>query len=333
LRRRRASIDSAGVLKPHDHVAWFGEGARDLYSVATAALANGARRGEKLMFVAEDPDPVRLSGVDGLERLLQSGQLELVAIDAVYGTGNAFSADAQLTTFQGVLAGALADGYRGIRVVADNTPLVRGDAESFHRWLAWEQLTDRFQAASMVTGVCFFDHTALSGERQADLAALHPVRSASVLEPSFSLVSDGDAVCVSGTLDASSAGQFRRILGAAPVDRPLVVDLSGVEFVDRDGLLVLPESASSDRPLRVRGDGHLRELVSLVGGATPQLQFEREPGAAPTCTRCGDVIGVYEPTVIVLAGAHLTTSRAAEPDAVANAPARYHRSCFAERNR
>jgi hypothetical protein len=333
LRRRRSSIDYAGLLQPHDHVAWFGDGARDLYSVATAALADGARRGEKLMFVAEDPDPARLNGVYGLERLLESGQLELVGIDAVYGSGNAFSADAQLATFQGVLADALADGYRGIRVVADNTPLVRGDADSFHRWLAWEQLTDRFQAASMVTGVCFFDHAALSDERKADLAALHPVRSASPVEPPFSLVSDGDGVWVSGTLDASSAAQFRRILGTAPIDRPLVVDLSGVEFVDRDGLLVLAESASADRPLRVRGDGHLRQLVSLVGGATRQLQFEREPGGAPTCTLCGDVIGVYEPIVIVLDGSHLMTSRAAEPDMVAKAPARYHRSCVSERNR
>ena len=196
------------------------------------------------MFVAEDPDPALLSGVDGLERPLATGQLELVPIDAVYGSGKAFSASAQLATFEGVLADALADGYGGIRVVADNTPLVRGDEESFHRWLAWEQLTDRFQAVSMVTGVCFFDHAALSDERQADLAAIHPVRSASIGEPPFSVFSDGDAVSVTGTLDASSAERFRRILGTAPVDRPLVVDLSGTKFVDHDPLLVLAESAS-----------------------------------------------------------------------------------------
>jgi len=70
---------------------------------------------------------------------------------------------APATRFEGVLGEALAHGYRGIRVVADNTPLVRGDDESFRRWLAWEQLTDRFQSKSMVTGVCFFDHAALSG--------------------------------------------------------------------------------------------------------------------------------------------------------------------------
>ena len=331
LRRRRASVHDTDAFQPHDHVAWFGDRGGDLYAVATAALADGARRGEKLMFVAEDPDPAGLTGIDGLERLLATGQLELAAIDAVYGNGNAFSASDQLATFEGVLADALAEGYRGIRVVADNTPLAGGDNESFRRWLEWEQLTDRFQAASMVTGVCFFDHAALSGERRADLAAIHPVRSANGGGPPFSAFSDGDAVFVTGKLDGSSAEQFRRILGTAPVDRPLVVDLSGAEFVDRQPLLVLAESASADRPLRVRSDRHLRELVSLIGSATPHLRFERDATRTPTCARCGDWIGTYEPAVIVLDGARRVTSRAAEPDAVATAAERYHRACYTDR--
>ena len=327
--RRRASIDEAGVLRPHDHVGWFGDGVGELYSVAAAAIADGARRREKLMLVAEDPDPGRLSGVDGLERLLATGQLELVAVDAVCGSAKAFSASAQLAMFEGVLDEALANGYRGIRVVADNTPLVRGDDESFRRWLAWEQLTDRFQSTSMVTGVCFFDHAALSGARRADLAALHPVCSAGISAPPFSLFVDRDALFVTGTLDTFSAEQFRRILGTVPVDRPLVVDLSRTEFVDHHALSVLAESASADRPLRVRGKGNLSRLVSLIGLASPHLRFEHVAGAGPTCARCCDVIGVYEPTVVMLDGACRVTSRAAHADVVDKAVARYHEACYA----
>jgi hypothetical protein len=214
-------------------------------------------------------------------------------------------------------------------VVADNTPLVRGNEESFRRWLAWEQLTDRFQAESKVTGVCFFDRAALSGERQTDLAALHPVRCANSVEPPFSLFSDGAAVSVTGALDASSVRRFRRILGTVPVDRSLVVDLSGAECVDHDALLGLAESASIDRPIRVRGDGQLRELVSLIGLDTPYVRFEYGVTAPPRCAYCGDVIGVYEPAVVVLDGAaHRMTSRAAEPDVVERASERYHRACY-----
>ncbi len=274
--RRQASIQCGAGLEPHDHVVWFGDGLDDLYSVATAALRDGACRREKLMFVAEEPDPARLSGIDGLERLLATGQLELVAVDAVYGSGTAFSAATQLATFEGVLADALADGYRGIRVVADNTPLVGGDDQSFRRWLAWEQLTDRFQAASPVTGVCFFDRTALGDERQADLAALHPVRSAGIAEPRFSWFADGDV------------------------------------------------------PLRVRGIGHLRQVVSLAERATPHVRFKYGGSAVAICARCGDVIGVFEPTVIGGDGGYRVTSGAAEPDAVAHAPTCFHRACYLE---
>ena len=273
--RRQLRIQDAAVLEPHDHVAWYGDGAPDLYALASAALADGARRGEKLLFVAEDPDPARLSEIGGLDRLLEIGQLELHGIDEVYGTGLEFSAGAQLTTFEGVLAGALADGYSGIRVVADNTPFVCADDQSFRRWLAWEQLTDRFQASSNVTGICYFDRGALSGERQADLAALHPIRSVSGVEPSFSLFVDDDAVLVTGTLDAFSDDRFRRILATTPDDRPLVADLSRTEFVDHRALLALGALASTDRPVRIRGAVPiLRKLPSLLGISTQDLCFE-----------------------------------------------------------
>jgi hypothetical protein len=345
--RRQLVTDNAGVLDPHDHVAWYGDGIDDLYSVASVALAAGARRNEKLLFVAEEPDPARLHGIGELEYLLSIEQLELLAIDAVYGTRKAFSASAQLETFEQVLAGALASGYRGIRVVADNTPLVRADDEAFRRWLAWEQLTDRFQAGSMVTGVCYFDRGALSEERQADLAAIHPVRSASSIESPFTLYADGDAIRVIGALDVGSNGRFARLLDINPFEGPLVVDLSAADSFDQQALLVLAEAASVERPIRVRARSPARDLLSLLERARPHLRFEvldgepieRELGArlgqgliglVPTCAQCGVVIGVYEPTTIVVNGEARGTSRAAEPDAVDAAAECYHRGCYAD---
>jgi hypothetical protein len=75
----------------------------------------------------------------------------------------------------------------------------------------------------------------------------------------------------------------------------------------------------------------IAERCSLTGGATPHLQFERHDRMAPTCARCGDVIGVYEATVILLDGETRMTSRAAERDVVAKAAERYHRGCYPDR--
>ncbi len=263
------------MLQPHDHVAWYGDGDGGLYAMASAALEAGARRREKLMLVAGEPDADRLLGVHGLDRLLDTGQLELAEIGDVYGDWSAFSAANQLRTFEAVLAAALADGYTGIRVIADNTALVCGDDAGFRRWLAWEQLTDDFQASSAVTGICYFDRSSLSVERQADLAALHPVRSVSSVRPPFTLFSDEDAVAVSGTLDTWSVDRFRRLLGTGSGDAPFVIDMSQADFADHRALIALNAAASAARPVRIRGaQAALRRLPATVGLDLPYVRFE-----------------------------------------------------------
>jgi hypothetical protein len=273
--RRQLRLDDPSLLEPHDHVAWYGERTDDLYALARTALDAGARREEKLMFVAADPDPERLSGIPELERLLATRQLEVQSIDAVYGANGAFNHASQLATFEAVLADALTDGYTGIRVVADNTRLASGDAPEFADWLCWEQVTDAFQSNFNVTGVCYFDRGALSDERQLDLASLHPVRSDAGVEPPFSFFIDGDAVAVTGTLDMWSSQRFRRVLAATPEDRPLIVDLAKAEFVDHRALLALSAVASPARPVRVRhAPATIRQLPSMLELETPQLSFE-----------------------------------------------------------
>jgi hypothetical protein len=278
--RRQLTPADASSLQPHDHALWSGSCEDDLYELATTALAAGARRNEQLLFVAVDPDPNGLQRIDDLELLLASGQLQLHAVEAIYGAAHSFSQTQQLETFKGVLDDALAAGYTGIRVVADNTPLV-ADAreENYLSWLRWEQLTDSFQAASRVTGICYFDDRAVGDERLADLAALHPVRAAHAVQPAFTIFSDEGAVLATGTLDLWSAGRFTRVLGAMPTDRPLVVDISRAEFVDHRALLALNDAATAARPVRIRGASRVvSEFPSLLGLPTPHLQFEQPPG-------------------------------------------------------
>lgn len=273
--RRRLRVNRADALEPHDHVAWYGDGVDDLYALAGVALAAGARRNEKLMFVARRPDAELLGGLGDTSRLLESGQLEIADVDDVYGSSGSFSPESQLATFEGVLAQALYDGYSGIRVVADNTPLASGDDARFRSWLEWEQVTDRFQSRSDVTGICYFDRGALGEDRLSDLASLHPVCAAGNVEPPFSFFVDGDAVAVTGALDAWSADQFRRILDAAPDADALVLDLSDTEFVDHRALLALNEVASARRPVRIRdAPSIVRRMPSLLSISTPHLSFE-----------------------------------------------------------
>ncbi|HZU76269.1 MAG TPA: MEDS domain-containing protein [Dehalococcoidia bacterium] len=324
--RRRINVDDAGILRPRDHVAWFAAGQEELYTMAVPALAEGLRRGEKLMFIAEEPEPNRLTGVGDVDQLLAGLQLEVLQVDAVYCRRPELSASALLDAFEAALRDARAGGFSGIRVVADNTPLVRGSDEEFDHWLAWEQVADRFQSDSAVTGICFFNTSELTRQRQDDLAALHPVRSTGDVEPRFSLFADGDAVFVVGAVDAAAAEQLRRLLSVS--HRELVVDLSAAHLMDEQALLAIAQVATTQRPLRVRGNAGLKERLAAVSPTGSSLRIEQATGSEARCARCGDVIGSYEEAVLVLQDGIARTSLVADPDRFAAAVARYHGGCY-----
>jgi hypothetical protein len=328
LMRRRASVESAAQLRPHDHTIWFGEGPEQLYEMASEAFIEGIGRNEKLMLVADGADASRLQGFD-VQQLLDMGQLEIHDVSDVYGSGG-FSASAQLATFRGVLADAQANSYSGIRVVADNTSLAQGDDADFQRWLAWEQLTDHFQAESMVTGICFFDRTTLSVERLGDLAALHPMRAnTESVEPPFSLFADRDSVLLVGSLSESTGNQLRRLLATVDLTLKPALDLSAAHLLDDSALLVIAEFASAERPLVLLGNDHLRARVAALALDGESLSVEHAHGPTFRCAGCGDVIGVYEPASILTPTEVRTISALAEPETVGDAVARFHSECFA----
>jgi hypothetical protein len=48
------------------------------------------------------------------------------------------------------------------------------------------------------------------------------------------------------------------------------------------------------------------------------------------CQRCGDVIGTYEPMIVLNDGAMHETSTAANPNLASERGEHYHRACFAQ---
>jgi hypothetical protein len=53
----------------------------------------------------------------------------------------------------------------------------------------------------------------------------------------------------------------------------------------------------------------------------------------PKCEHCNEVIGVYEPMIVVVGEEVCETSRAAEPSVASGPGERYHRTCSLERPR
>jgi hypothetical protein len=59
--------------------------------------------------------------------------------------------------------------------------------------------------------------------------------------------------------------------------------------------------------------------------------MERPTTVLLTCEKCGDVIGMYEPVIVVVDGVARRTSQAAELTLASEPGKHYHRGCYRER--
>lgn len=271
MRRHLVTGDAAG-LRAHDHTAWCGEGPRQLHRLAASVFDEAAQRNELMLLVSDQPRPEWLVDLEHLDALLERGDLRLASVDAVYA--NFFDPVAQLHQFEATLEQALAEGYSGLSVVADNSRMVEGSDEDFDAWLAWEATADQLQLNRQVLGVCYFDLQRVPTERLAQLAAMHPVRYQGFPRPTFEVFCDADALRVLGELEGLNTDEVQRVVGAAVSVTGRELDISDLEFIDHNALLALDQIARSGTNIRVRG---ARSIVHRVWGLldvpTPALEF------------------------------------------------------------
>lgn len=77
-----------------------------------------------------------------------------------------------------------------------------------------------------------------------------------------------------------------------------------------------------------RADGHSADATGRTLTDTDGMHDEFSP-RPPRCDHCGEVIGVYDPLVLVSAGEAKETTLAADPDLSASEEDTwYHSSCY-----
>jgi len=272
LRNHRV-VDDLAVLNEHDHLSWCGPRANDFTRLAAAVF--GAARNERLMLVGTKADLDDLRTDDRFDRLVQSGALTVQTLDEVYGDATAFDPGQQLQAFTAAVHEALGQGYRGLRVVADNTPMINGDDDTFGRWLAWEQLADQFIEGRPVIGVCYFDDAGVDAERLDVLSALHPITYGGGAPPPFRLFVDDGVMVVTGEIDEATITTLRRALAVRPrTPGGLVVDLAHADFVDHRTLQAFAGLGTPSAPVRLRGvRPTLRTLWQSLDLTTDTLQL------------------------------------------------------------
>ena len=206
-------------MRPGDHIGWTFAGQARFAELARPFLAEGAARGEQLMYVAADPDPGAVAGLAGPQAV------QVASIAEIYGVSGVVDALRQRATFASALAQARAEGYSGIRVAADNTPLVT-DETRLAAWIRWEVVADRFMSENQVTGLCAFDIEKVDVDRLRHLATLHPLSSADSPLPQFRLFADAGQLRAEGQIDSFAVSQLRPALEMLPPQTGVLVDLS-----------------------------------------------------------------------------------------------------------
>lgn len=246
-------------LRPHDHVGWVFSGQAEFDALTGPFLAEGAARGELLMYVAADPDPAAAAG---LRNALGADAVRVASIAEVYGSSGIVDAAVQRATFGGALAEALAAGYTGIRVAADNTPLVTDDIR-MAAWVRWEITADRFMSENAVTGLCAFDGNKVRVDRLRHLAMLHPLYPADSPVPQFRLFADDGNLYVEGRIDSFAVTELPVYLDILPPKTGVLIDLAVATLASRAAVSRLGRLAGSGVSVTIRGDeGALDELAA-----------------------------------------------------------------------
>lgn len=210
-------------MRPSDHIGWAFDGPAEFAQVAGPFLREGVERGDRVLLVVEDPQE---PAYRDLAADFTVHELEVAAIADVYGATGVVDAATQRATFASSLSLAESAGYKGIRVAADNSPLVEGP-ERFAAWMQWELVADRFMSENNVTGLCGFDRRRTNVDTLRHLATVHPLSAAHDPQPQFRLFVGSEGLCLEGDVDASAIELLERALRTVPAGTPEVVDLRG----------------------------------------------------------------------------------------------------------
>jgi ABC-type transporter Mla MlaB component len=235
-----------------DHLCWVYDDDAAFDVAVRQFLAGGLARGERLLCVGERViDSVRAgaSPAGGVESLVAAGRLEMLTVAQAYAATGRFSPERQLTFYDEATRRAVDDGYRGLRVIAEVTPLAE-DPDTRADLIRWEQQADEYVAHGPgMSAMCAYRGN-LPEDVLNEIAMAHPLVRAARGVPPFRVFFDAGCLALAGNVDTFAADRLAALLASVPVEGPVVtLDLTFLDFVDVAGCRVLARWA---RGLRTR---------------------------------------------------------------------------------
>lgn len=230
-----------------DHLSWPYEQRPDFLRTVREFLAEGLALGLRCVYLADSPREqleADMVGIPDLDAALEGGALSLTDLSELYPEGGLVDPTETLATYRAAVEDALAQGYAGLRVAADSTPLVR-TPEQLDAFAAWEHVADRYMTRHPLSALCGFDREQLPASATVALACLHPAARAGMTPFYVYSPENGADLALAGEIDIVGTDDFRTCLDRTGLEltRELVVDGSWLDFIDHRALAGLADYA------------------------------------------------------------------------------------------
>ena len=261
-----------------DHLCWVYGDAWDYHPRLTEFFSEGLERGLRVAYVGSgNVGQLR----EHLKRVVDAGPLLtdeailVISLEEIYGAGKPVDPAAVIKKYAAVTQEALADGYRGLRISADVTDLVRAP-EQQDALACCEFLLERYSSRHPLSAMC--EYRLELGDAVTQFACMHAAVPTG-LTPFQVFACDDGAVGLLGEFDVASQIAFERALQRIQPgtgDSQLIFDMSAVRFMDHRALLTLDSYAEACQvPVVVRSMPPIVRRVARVlglehlGGARP----------------------------------------------------------------
>ena len=254
------------------HACWgFNDVDGDFYTAAVAFLDEGRELGQQLVFVAGAAAEAALRDREPTKSMIASGVLGIMPFDAVYPGGRRMPSPDQWAAYAQATDHALAEGFTGLRVLAEVTALASDRLGTCEEHAAWETYADRRMAHVPLAALCCFDRSVVSDETLGQIGSAHPVSDRRLRSRvPFHLYAEVDALRLAGEVDATCAPTLQWLLSADNPEGDLVLDLGDLDFIDHTGITTIAQHAErlaeSGHHLTLRAEPPIFTKVSAVLG-------------------------------------------------------------------
>ncbi|MFF3854506.1 MEDS domain-containing protein [Micromonospora sp. NPDC002575] len=259
-----------------DHVCWFHDDEADGLDAVGRFAAAGLRLGHRVVCFVDvlSAADVRASAArHGVGPPPLAGELRIVSCGDSYLAGGRFRPERVVDALAAEIASAHREGHAGVRLVGDMAWAARGtvDLDTLRRY---EAAAGALFLDGRAAGLCLYDRRAFSPEWRQAMMSAHP-GAGPACGPRWTPLlrahrtADPAGLRLVGQVDRSNRDAFAALLAAAteeaPARQPVVLDLSGLTFVDVRAATTLVRAGP--RGVRLVGcRPALARLLDLVRG-------------------------------------------------------------------